>query len=399
MTAVAVDTVADAPAGPPPKRLRIAVLNRIFRPTGGGAERYSIALVEQLAARHDIHVFAQQIDHQWPGVTYHPIAWPFDKPRWMNQLWFACATWWHTRRGYDIVHSHENTWHGQVQTVHVVPVTYNLLQGRTGWIRALRCLKIVTSPRLLAYLGLEYFRYRPHPDRRIVLASDSLRAAMVQAFPQAVNALRVVTPGVSRVAGVTGAAQKLAARVKLGLPHGGRCVLFVGNDYRKKGLDSLLRALTQLPTDCFLAVVGNAAQITRYRSELAANGELDRVFFLGALQTVEDAYCAADCLAHPTLEDTFAMVVLEAMAHGLPVVVSGARYCGISGLLVHETHALILKDPHDTAELANALQRLLADDVLAGQLTDHGLRFANQHLWSKQALQQEQLYYEIGAGR
>ena len=45
-----------------PKRLRIAVLNRIFRPTGGGAERYSIALVEQLAADHDIHVFAQQIE-------------------------------------------------------------------------------------------------------------------------------------------------------------------------------------------------------------------------------------------------------------------------------------------------------------------------------------------------
>ena len=42
----------------PPKRLRIAVLNRIFRPTGGGAERYSIALVEQLADRHEIHVFS-----------------------------------------------------------------------------------------------------------------------------------------------------------------------------------------------------------------------------------------------------------------------------------------------------------------------------------------------------
>ena len=42
----------------PPKRLRIAVLNRIFKPTGGGAERYSIALVEQLAARHDIHVLS-----------------------------------------------------------------------------------------------------------------------------------------------------------------------------------------------------------------------------------------------------------------------------------------------------------------------------------------------------
>jgi hypothetical protein len=50
---------------PEPKKLRIAVFNRTFSPTGGGAERYSIALVEQLSARHEMHVFAQEIDHQW----------------------------------------------------------------------------------------------------------------------------------------------------------------------------------------------------------------------------------------------------------------------------------------------------------------------------------------------
>ncbi len=114
------------------RRLRIAVLNRVFAPTGGGAERYSIALVEQLAQRHDIHVFAQQIDHHWPGVSYHRIPTPFVRPRWVNQLWYAAATWWMTRRGFDLVHSHENTWHGQVQTIHVMPVKYNLLCGRSG---------------------------------------------------------------------------------------------------------------------------------------------------------------------------------------------------------------------------------------------------------------------------
>ena len=108
------------------KKLRIAVLNRNFSPTGGGAERYSIALVEQLAARHEIHVFSQQFDHHWPGVTYHRISTPFKRPRWVNQLWYATATWWATRLGFDLVHSHENTWHGQVQTVHVLPVRFNL---------------------------------------------------------------------------------------------------------------------------------------------------------------------------------------------------------------------------------------------------------------------------------
>ena len=110
----------------PIKRLRVAVLNRNFSPIGGGAERYSIALVEELAQRHEIHVFAQKIEHQWPGVTYHKLWTPLTKPRWINQIWFAVTSWWATRQGFDVVHSHENTWHGQVQTVHVLPIKYNL---------------------------------------------------------------------------------------------------------------------------------------------------------------------------------------------------------------------------------------------------------------------------------
>ena len=102
------------------RKLRIAVFNRTFSTTGGGAERYSVALVEQLAARHDIHVFAQEIDHQWPGVTYHRVSAPLRKPRWINQLWFAFCTWWATRRGFDVVHSHENTWHVGVGIGHGV---------------------------------------------------------------------------------------------------------------------------------------------------------------------------------------------------------------------------------------------------------------------------------------
>ncbi len=383
----------------PAKRLRIAVLNRIFRPTGGGAERYSIALVEQLAARHDIHIFAQQIDHQWPGVTYHPIPLPFDKPRWINQLWFALATWWQTRRGFDVVHSHENTWHGQVQTVHVVPVKHSLLQGRTGWRLAMRWLKIVTSPRLLAYLALEHFRYKPRADRCVVLASDSLKPVMAQSYPASVPTLKVVTPGVASVPGVVAADQKAAARVSLGLPAQGRCILFVGNDYRKKGLETLLAALPWLPADCFVAVVGNAAQIAGFQSGVDASGMRGRVFFLGALRTVDDAYQAADCLAHPTLEDTFAMVVLEAMAYGLPVVVSSVQYCGISGLLAHETNALIVNQPRDVTELAQALQRLLTDVTLASKLSGNGLRFAQQHLWLGQAHRQEKIYQAVASGR
>ena len=382
---------------PPPKRLRIAVLNRNFKPTGGGAERYSIALVEQLAQRHEIHVFAQQIEHRWPGVCYHPIPLPFTKPRWINQVWFAFATWWQTRRGFDVVHSHENTWHGQVQTVHVVPVTYSLLQGRKGWRLGVRWLKIVTSPRLLAYLALERARYNVADGRCVVLASSTLKPLMASSFPLSVAACEVVTPGVAAVPGRSSPAERLVARTQLGLPVQGRCVLFVGNDFRKKGLPTLIQALAHLPEDVFVAVVGNAAQKALVQHELDASGQTMRIFFLGALPAVDVAYQAADCLAHPTLEDTFAMVVLEAMAHGLPVVVSGAAFCGIADFLTHAVNAYVLKAPSDVQQVVQGLLAVLPPSDGAAKLALSGQFFARDHLWSAQARHQEAIYQRVAA--
>jgi glycosyltransferase involved in cell wall biosynthesis len=389
-----------------PRRLRIAVLNRNFDPTGGGAERYSIALVEQLAARHDIHVFAQTIRHQYPGVTYHPVALPLKRPRWINQLWFAYATWRATRHGFDVVHSHENTWHGQVQTVHVLPIRHNLFVGRTGLQAALRWLKVATSVRLLAYFWLEKRRYAPMPGRSIVATSNTLRDVLAATHPQTLPMLTVITPGIASVPGAPDAAKKRAARDALGLPANAPLILFVANDFHKKGLGTLLEALALLRKeerqsgadalppliDPHLAVVGNPAHADAFAAPIKRLGLHGRVSFLGQLRDVGVAYDAADALAHPTLEDTFGMVVLEAMAHGLPVVVSGARYCGIAQLLTPGENALILPDPTDARSLANALRAVLTDVSLRARLTRAASAFAEGYKWSNLSLDQESIY-------
>lgn len=378
-----------------PRSLRIAVLNRSFVATGGGAERYSIAMVEQLAHRHEVHVFAQQIEHQWTGVTYHRLWTPLVRPRWINQLWFAVTSWLATRKGFDVVHSHENTWHGQVQTVHVLPVKHNLFHGRVGWQRALRWVKVIASPRLMAYLWLEKMRYAPEPGRRIVATSPSLGSIMARTFPKSALMLGVLVPGIAQVKLPVDGAQQQAARLALGLPTEGRCVLFVANDYHKKGLPALMEAMSLLPPETFLAVVGNGRHVTAFRAQGKALNLAPRMFFLGSLTEMRVAYAAADCLAHPTLEDTFAMVVLEAMAHGVPVVVSSVRFCGISGLLQDRVQALILEDPRDATNLAKLIGQTLSNPVLRKELIDAGLVFAESYLWSEIALQQEQIYLSV----
>ena len=379
--------------------MKIAVFNRIFSKKAGGAERYSVALVEELAAKHEFHVFAQDINHSWPGVTYHRVSAPFRRSRWLNQLWYATVTWWQTRpasgQAFDIVHSHENTWHGNVQTVHVLPIKHNLLNGKAGWAKARAWLKVLTSPRLLAYLALERGRFSKQAHRHIIVTSPSLSHIFNTAYPNSGNALSVVTPGVAKASlAVDIEASKRSAKRLLGVPADSFSIAFVGNRYDIKGLPALLLALQALPARVNLLVVGNAEQVAMYQAQADKLGIGQRVRFLGAVNGVELVYQAADCLAHPTLEDTFAMVVLEAMSYGLPVVVSREKYCGISGLLADGLNALILDEPKDVAALARQLQRIVESDELRVKLGSEALKFADGFAWDQIAGEQERVYVE-----
>lgn len=378
------------------KPIRVANFNRHFSRRAGGAESYAVSLVEGLANRRqadgtlefDVHVWSQTLYHYHPEVTYHKVPGPLVHPRWINQLLFATYTWWKTKSGFDIIHSHENTWHGHVQTVQVRPIRFHLLEGRTGWRLWLRWAKIATSPRLAFYVWLEAARMKAEPQRTHVAGSQLLKNQMLSAYPHLDANIPIILPGVGAP---NMALDKSAALVQLGLPASVTVdtplILFVGNDYARKGLPALLASLALVQTNqdvalrAHLLVVGNAAQIPKFQLMAAERGIAECVHFVGPQNDMSLAYCAASMMVHPTLEDGFAMVVLEAMSYGLPIVVSSQRYCGISQFLQHDEDALVLEDPHDEAAMAAAINRVLSEPRLAKALSDAGLRFAAQYSW------------------
>jgi glycosyltransferase involved in cell wall biosynthesis len=79
------------------------------------------------------------------------------------------------------------------------------------------------------------------------------------------------------------------------------------------------------------------------------------------------------------------MVVLEAMAHGLPVVVSGAPYSGIAQDLTDGVNALLLKDPKNVESLVAAIDRLQSDATFSQKLSRNATEFAAEHTWAKAA--------------
>jgi glycosyltransferase involved in cell wall biosynthesis len=369
--------------------LKIAVLTRVFAKAGGGAERYSMALVEQLAARHEIHVFAQEIDHYWPDVHYHQVSLPFKRPRWLNQLWYAFVTWTKTSDGFDIVHSHENVWHGNVQTMHVKTTSRSRFGNRKGVALILHYIMTGLSARLFTYLLFERARMSPIAGRAVVAVSHLLRDELAAEYPRSVSMLHVISPGVLLP---NQAITKLEARNALGLEPNGVFILFVARDYVKKGLATLLVALQNTPPHVQLLVAGNTDQIFTFKAKAEALAISSRIRFLGPLANTTMVYYAADVLAHPTLEDSFGMVVLEAMAHSLPVIVSGRNYCGVSALLSNKINALLLDDPLNVSSLTKAILSVLNSSDLTKQLKNNGMYLAQQCSWKETALVYEALY-------
>ena len=379
------------------KRLRVAVLARIFSTSAGGAERYCASLVKHLAPQHEIHVFAQDIRTQYPQVVFHHVPLFCRRPRWLNQIAFATYTWWQTRKGFDVVHSHENTWHGDVQTIHVLPFSYLWFVNRHGFNLLFKTLQLITSPRLLTYWVLEKLRMRHQLGRFLVAVSEPVKAVLNQDLKHKLEHICVISPGVERTH-VHSSTEKMQARLDLGLPMQGKCLLWIGNNAIKKGLPTLLEALAQLPKDFFLVIVGSAAPEHKWCSQVTALGLDDRIFFKGVLDDMTLAYTAADLLVHPTLEDTFGMVVLEAMSHAVPAIVSSEQYCGISAELTHLNNAWILQDPIDAKALEKAIEKSL-DSNTHEAMSQQAIAWAGTQDWQHLALAQEALYYDVGRSK
>ena len=378
---------------PHKKRLRVAVLARIFSKSAGGAERYCASLVKHLAPQHEIHVFAQDIRIEYPQVVFHQVPLFCRRPRWLNQIAFATYTWWQTRKGFDVVHSHENTWHGDVQTIHVLPFSYLWFVNRHGFSLFFKTLQLITSPRLLTYWVLEKLRMRHQQGRFLVAVSEPVRAVLNNDLQHKMEHIRVISPGIEATH-VHSSTEKMQARLDLGLPMQGKCLLWVGNNATKKGLPTLLEALAKLPNEIFLVIVGSAAPESKWRSQAAELGLEDRIYFQGVLDDMKLVYTAADLLVHPTIEDTFGMVVLEAMAHAVPAIVSAEQYCGISAELSHLKNAWILQNPLDTNALKDAIDKSLESKTHEA-MSQQAMAWAGTQDWHHLALAQEALYHDV----
>lgn len=337
--------------------------------------------------------------HPRQGITYVApwlTSWGI-RARWRHlaaliavPLFTLAATWRAYRtRGAKIILSHGDSLIGDVCVMHAVnsaALAEKRREGYYGWM---------LNPTNLWVTCRDWWMLRGGRYRRVVAVSERVRRQLkeyhhvpddrIVTIPNGINLARFVP---------SNASSRAETRLSLGVSPDVPLLLFVGNQYRLKGLEFAIRALAEMKTRAVLLVVGsdNATPFKRLAEKLGVSA---RVILAGARSDLPRIYPAADAFVLPTLYETFALVCLEAMASGLPVLASPVG--GIEDYLRDGENGLFIKrDPRD---IAVKLDRLLNDSTLRARIRERGLATAANYAWEKIAQQYLNLFDELIAER
>jgi glycosyltransferase involved in cell wall biosynthesis len=205
--------------------------------------------------------------------------------------------------------------------------------------------------------------------------------------------IRVVPGGVDFPEHTMTAEERLAARAELA-GAGNEMILGVGVIQTRKNTLNVLRALALLPAHYKLVWAGGRRG---YGAEAAIEfiqreRLTERVTLLGYVPSehLTRLYQAASLLLFPSLEEGFGFPVLEAMAHGTPVIASQT-----SSLPEVGGDAALYVDPHDPQAIAAQVGRLLQEPGLRAALIERGLARAREFTWQRAAEATLQVYEEV----
>jgi glycosyltransferase involved in cell wall biosynthesis len=377
----------------PSRKTPLLAIVSPFLDKSHGTERRVVEWISGLADDFEIHLYSQRVaDIDLSKISWHRIP-TAPGPHLLNYLWWFVANcaWraWDRRfRGIsaDVTFSPGiNCLDADVISVHIVFAEYAAkLAGKAGAPSASnwpRTLHRKLYYRLIAYLERRIYS---DPNKTLVLIARKTNLELARHYsrqgPSAVIYLGldhdVFNPQ-------RRAALRKCARSDLGYWNGRFVVLLVGNHWANKGLPVLLRAIglvQELPID--ILVVGKDDP-DEYSDAIESNGLRGRVQFRSPRSDVEFFYAAADAYAGVSLEDTFALPPAEAMACGLPVIVSAAN--GTSEIMTNEFDGLILQDPADASALAELIRRLYECPDLRVRLGENASTTARQYTWERNA--------------
>jgi UDP-glucose:(heptosyl)LPS alpha-1,3-glucosyltransferase len=347
--------------------MKIALCYESVLPARGGCETYIADLARRLAAdRHEVHLYACRWDPSAlpKGTHYHQLP-SVRGPRFLRPWRFGAACLAALRDGlHDVSIGFDKTWGQDILYpqggLHTASAAHNLNKYASPWGRRWARLGKLIDPAHWSFAALERRQYLGARRPLVIVNSQMVLDHFRRYYQFSVADLCVIRSAIdtTRFAEHDRPRRRLEYREEWSIGVDDVAALFVAMNYRLKGLEPLLHALALVPAAAPLHLLVAGNQRTGAYERLARQLGIERrVRFLGPRRDVDNCYFAADFLVHPTFYDPCSLVVLEALACGLPLITSRAN--GASELLHPPSEGFVIDNPHDHAALARCMTELL----------------------------------------
>ena len=324
----------------------IGLVHTRFSPIGG-VENYINKLVPDLLNRNwEIHYFTGKIEQPiFPGMTLYNI--PIIRGTSISRmLSFA---------------------YGARKTVRQVNLPLVMGFGRTIYQDIYRdgsgcfldyqkhTIKRFNSLYKASYLHLERKRFNDPHLQKVIAISNMVKEQIVRRYNLSPDKIEVVYTGINpRKLNPSFKEKKIQLKEQMELPKDTLMLLFIGNEFERKGLQYLIEAFASLPSQLpiTLLVAGKDKHERKYRRLAQTKGCSKSIYFLGYQDDVGRLYAVADLFVFPSLFDPFSNVVLESLCSGTPVI-TGPQV-GASELIDHGNNGFVVPD-YKTETLADAI--------------------------------------------
>ncbi len=368
----------------------------------GGTERCAASLLRELAQRnHRVTLFTASVDGQDLGsidIRRVPRLSSPSPASYTSFLFFASLK----RRfseSFDIVYSPgANTLAADVVTAHYSAARgRKLMQSGELALTGSSIRKMSRRTFLAMTERTERQLYRSTHCRKIIAVSERLKGDLVEDYDLDFDKLTVIPNGVDadEFNAEDRSSSRQEHRDELGLEAGDKLALFLGGDWERKGLTTLLEAFSQMPpekADLKLAIVGQGS-VPEWTTRAESLKLRDRAFFCGPTDDPAGWYAAADLLVLPTRYEPFGLPPMEAAACGTPSIFSSC--CGCAEVLPDEEAGLHLENPMSPEELRMKLQKLAADEELRSALAGRARVIAGEWNWTRVAAETEAIFEQV----
>jgi UDP-glucose:(heptosyl)LPS alpha-1,3-glucosyltransferase len=339
--------------------MRIALGIREFLPEKGGAERYCYDLMHFLAGKGlEVYIYSSAFPARDRGLCFCKVP-VIPHPKSLHVLSFAV----NCRRmmgeeQFDVIMGIGDTLYADILQPHGGVHWKWFWRGLEGYRKPVPWIfKFIGrsfSPKQWAKGFIENAPYAK--AKKVIAISEMVYWNIVDYYGIPEDRMVVIYNGVD-IERFHPRNRRYRERIRsqYGLRLEDMLLLFVSHNFRLKGLRYLIQALALIKRkrqNVKLLVIGRD-RAEPYRRLAKKLGCANDVLFVGGVKDLERYYASADILVHPTFYDPCSLVVLEALASGLPVITT--RRNGAGGIIEDGLEGFVIDDPRAIETLARAI--------------------------------------------